>query len=220
MLHLSHQPEDRVAELTRLAEERDAETAGHLDRVCAYSRILAGHLAADRRYGRTIDDAFVDRLGRAAALHDVGKADVPDVILLKPAPLTPIEASVMRRHTTLGARTLERSLADHPDPAFRDLAVEIAETHHERWDGRGYPLGLRGTDIPLGGRIVALADVYDALTSKRAYKEAFPHAEARKTILAGRGGHFDPAVVDAFAAGEQAFVRAAAAYADRASKAA
>jgi putative two-component system response regulator len=210
--------DDRIGELTKLAEERDAETAGHLDRVCAYSLILAERLAEHRRFARVIDDAFLDRLGRAAALHDIGKSNIPDAILLKPAPLTPIEASVMRRHTTLGARTLERSLADHPDAAFRDLAVQIAATHHERWDGGGYPLGLRGEEIPLGGRIVALADVYDALTSKRVYKAAYPHESARDMVLASRGTHFDPAVADAFLAGESHFITAAAAYADRAAK--
>ena len=212
-----------IAALTRLAEGRDAETAGHIDRVCAYTQLLARSLGGAKRKrpgGPPLNDDYIRRLGEAAALHDIGKTDVPDAILQKPGRLTDLEVLVMRRHTTRGAEALEQSLADHPDAAFRDLAVEIAATHHERWDGRGYPSRLARTDIPLAGRIVALADVYDALTSRRVYKDAFPHGEARRLILEGRATHFDPAVVDAFLACEQAFIAIATEYAERVARAA
>lgn len=198
----------------------DTETAGHVERVCAYARLLASQLATTRRYRLLIDAPFIGRLSRAAALHDVGKAAIPNAVLMKPAALNELESTLMRQHTILGAEALEESLCDHPDAVFRDLAIEIACTHHERWDGTGYPYNLQGEQIPLGGRIVALADVYDALTSKRAYKEAFPHATARSVILEGRATHFDPAVVDAFLAREREFIATAAEHADRLRRAA
>ena len=210
----------RIYPLTRSAEGRDPETVGHVERVCAYSAILARRLATHRRFRPTVTDAFVRRLGTAAALHDAGKASIPQAVLLKPGPLTAAESDLVRRHTTLGAEAIAALLADHPDAAFRDLAVEIALTHHERWDGTGYPRGLAGDAIPVGGRIVAVADVYDALTSKRAYKDAFSHELARGVVVRGRATHFDPAVVDAFLASEAAVLGAAAEHAERQLKAA
>jgi putative two-component system response regulator len=188
--------------LPRAAGHGDVEAAGHVERVGAYAAVLANQLASHRRFRDTVDGRFVRRIVAAAALHDAGKAGVPYAVLCKPAALNDWESALVRRHTTLGAELLERSLADHPDAAFRELAVEIALTHHERWDGTGYPRGLAGDQIPVGGRIVAVADVYDALTSARAYKAAFPHELAKGVILRDRGTHFDPAVVDAFVAAE------------------
>ena len=214
-MHDEGPPALRIYPLTRSAEGRDPETIGHVERVCAYSAILARQLSGHRRFRGTVTDAFVRRLAVAAALHDAGKASIPQSVLLKPAPLTEAESDVVRRHTTLGAEAIDRLLADHPDVAFRDLAVEVALTHHERWDGTGYPRGLAGETIPVGGRIVALADVYDALTSKRAYKAAYTHDLARGVVLHGRGTHFDPAVVDAFVAAEHAVLAAAAEHAER-----
>jgi putative two-component system response regulator len=201
--------------LTRLTEGRDPETVGHVERVCAYAGILAERLSTHRRFRGTVNAAFIGRLRLAAALHDIGKAAVPESILLKPAPLNPLEAAMMRQHTLLGADALAESLRDHHDAAFRAMAIEIALTHHERWDGRGYPHGLAGDAIPVSGRIVALADVYDALMSKRVYKDAFPHALARNVVLGDRGSHFDPAVVDAFTATESALIAAASEHAER-----
>lgn len=201
--------------LTRLTEGRDPETAGHVERVCAYSSILAERLITHRRFRGTINPAFIQRLSRAAALHDIGKAAIPEQILLKPAPLDELEAAMMRQHTLLGADALRESLRDHPDDSFKGMAIEIALTHHERWDGGGYPNGLAGDAIPVSGRIVALADVYDALTSKRVYKDAFSHELARSVLLRDRGTHFDPAVVDAFAASESAMIAAAHQHAEQ-----
>src|SRR5262249_30851358 len=139
-------------------------------------------------------------------LHDIGKVGIPDGILLKPGKLTAEEFEIMKRHTTLGAETLDAALERFPEARFLQIARDIAATHHERWDGTGYPRGLAGRQIPLAGRIVALADVYDALTSKRAYKEAFTHAVARSIILEGSGSHFDPDVAGAFQRVEDQFI--------------
>jgi len=210
----------RIYALTRLTEGRDPETLGHVERVCAYAGILARQLQSHRRFAAVIDDAFIRRLTVAATLHDAGKAAVPDRILLKPAPLNDMEAAIMRQHTVLGAEAVADMLRHHVDPAFRAMAVEIALTHHERWDGTGYPHGLKEQQIPASGRIVALADVYDALTSKRTYKDAFSHDLARSVILQGRGSHFDPAIVDAFFASENAMIHTASDYAERVRQAA
>ncbi len=205
----------RIYPLTRLTEGRDPETLGHVERVCAYAGILARKLTTHRRFRHTVDAAFIRRLTVAAALHDAGKAAIPDHILTKPAPLNAWESAVMRKHTELGAEAVSEMLRDHVDAEFRDMAVEIALTHHERWDGTGYPTGLREEEIPVSGRIVALADVYDALTSKRTYKDAFSHGMARSVIIRDKGTHFDPAVVDAFLASEQMMIDAASDYAER-----
>jgi putative two-component system response regulator len=215
--NVSHAAADRPAAypMPRAAGGGDAETVGHVERVCAYAAILSAKLTTHRRFRGTVDAGFVRRIGSAAALHDVGKASVPYAVLCKPAALDDWEATLVRQHTTLGAESLGRSLAGHPDAAFREMAVEIALTHHERWDGTGYPRGLAGEAIPASGRIVAVADVYDALTSKRAYKAAFPHDLARSVLLRDRGSHFDPAVVDAFVAAEGAILAAAGEHAVR-----
>lgn len=201
--------------LPEAAPAGDHETVGHVERVCAYAGILAGRLSTHRRFRTDVDAGFVRRIKLAAALHDVGKASVPYAILAKPAALNDWEARLVRRHPAMGAESLRRSLRAHPDTAFREMAVEIALTHHERWDGTGYPRGLAGEQIPAAGRIVAVADVYDALTSKRAYKAAFTHEMAKSVLLRDRGTHFDPAVVDAFAATEGAILAAADEHAAR-----
>ena len=139
-------------------------------------------------------------------LHDIGKVGVPDSVLLKPGPLTPDEFEVMKQHTIIGSMTLDAACQTYPDARFLAMARDIARSHHERYDGDGYPDGLAGESIPLCGRIVALADVYDALTTKRIYKPAFSHERAREIIVAGRGSHFDPAIVDAFIENEDRFV--------------
>jgi len=160
------------------------------------------------KYRQILDRDTIELLHKSAPLHDIGKVGIADSILLKPGQLTAQEFRDMQRHTTLGAATLaeaERQTAERSDRSFLALAREIALTHHEKWDGTGYPNGLSGEDIPLGGRLMALADVYDALITKRVYKDAMPHAEAVQIIRNGRGTHFDPNVVDAFLASEQVF---------------
>jgi len=197
--------------LAKLIEMRDPGTGAHLERVRAYVRVLATHLAASARYRDAITDRFVDALYAASPLHDLGKIAIADGILLKPGKLTPEEFVLMKRHTTLGARTLREASRRAGSNPFLEIGHELALYHHERWDGAGYPFGLARAQIPLGARIVALADVYDALTSQRCYKRAFSHEEARAYILAEAGRHFDPDLVEAFLQRERDFLRIRAA---------
>ncbi len=186
--------------LAKLAEYRDDDTGRHLERAAAYCRILAGEMSRAPQYAAVFTEQYLDNLSRAAPLHDIGKVAIPDAILLKPGKLTAEEFEQMKRHTTFGADTLRSVQAEYPGNAFLTMGIEIAESHHEKWDGSGYPHGLAGAAIPLAARIVAVADVYDAVRSRRSYKPARPHAAAKDIILEARGSHFDPAVVDAFAA--------------------
>ena len=192
--------------LAKLAESRDTDTGKHLERVQNFSRILAQQLAANSTYRDQIDGEFVRLVYLTSPLHDIGKVGIPDAVLLKPGGLSDDEFEVMKTHVTIGASTLDAALARYPGTRFLRMARDIAESHHERWDGRGYPHGLSGTQIPLAARIVALADVYDALTSRRVYKGAFSHAIAKGIILKDTGTHFDPVVVRAFLSAEQEFV--------------
>ncbi|HYE19876.1 MAG TPA: HD domain-containing phosphohydrolase [Tepidisphaeraceae bacterium] len=192
--------------MAKLAESRDVETGTHLERVMNYARILAQQLPAIGRYVDEIDAEFVRLVYSTSPLHDIGKVGIPDGVLLKPGRLDDREFEVMKTHTSIGAQTLDAALRRFPNAKFLRMARDIAASHHERWDGKGYPAGLAGTAIPLAARIVALADVYDALTSRRVYKSAFAHDVARGIIVADTGTHFDPAVVEAFVAAEAAFV--------------
>jgi putative two-component system response regulator len=192
--------------MAKLTESRDNDTGAHLERMREYSRILADDLAHSPELCHVIDGQFVQLLYLTSPLHDIGKVAVPDSILLKPGKLTPEEFEVMKRHTLYGGETLETVAHARPEAQFLTMAQQIALTHHERFDGAGYPHGLKGEEIPLAGRIVALADVYDALTSKRVYKPAFSHETARSIILEGSGTHFDPRIVQAFLRREQEFI--------------
>jgi putative two-component system response regulator len=194
--------------LARLAESRDNDTRAHLERVRTYSRIIAAHLSRLPKFRDAVNTEFVRLIHQTSPLHDIGKVAVPDDVLHKPGPLTEEEFEVMKTHTTRGAETLEAALREYPAARFLRMARDIAASHHEWYDGSGYPRGLVGEEIPLAGRIVALADTYDALTSKRIYKDAFTHEKARSAMIKGRGSHFDPDVVDAFLANEQAFIAA------------
>lgn len=193
--------------LARLAESRDPETGAHLERIRCYSRILAEHLAGTERYRCVIDADYVQMIYRTSPLHDIGKVGIPDCVLLKPGRLTDREFAIMKEHARIGAETLDAAARECPEAEFLIMARDIALTHHEQYDGGGYPAGLVGDQIPLCGRIVALADVYDALTVKRVYKAAFTHEVARSIILEGRGSHFDPHIVEAFLACENEFIR-------------
>ena len=192
--------------LAKLADSRDPETGAHLERVRSYSEALAKQLAQTAKYRDEIDPEFIRLIYLTSPLHDIGKVGIPDDVLLNPGRLTVEQFEVMKTHATLGAQTLEAALKEYPGAQFLRMARDIAATHHERYDGSGYPAGLAGTDIPLCGRIVALADVYDALISKRAYKDAFSHERACQIIVDSSGSHFDPDVVAAFLACEQQFV--------------
>jgi putative two-component system response regulator len=195
--------------MAKLAESRDKDTGAHLERMREYSRILADELSHWPQYRDTIDGDYVQLIYQTSPLHDIGKVGVPDSVLLKPGPLTPDEARIMQQHTLLGGETLQSVTEDRPEAQFLAMAQDIALTHHERYDGTGYPRRLKGQQIPLCGRIVALADVYDALTSKRVYKPAFDHPKARDIIVAGNGAQFDPDVVQAFINREQEFIAVA-----------
>ncbi len=184
--------------LAKVAESRDQDTAGHLTRMRAYSQILAEHLARRGPYASQLNRRLLDDLYRSSPLHDIGKVGICDEILLKPGRLTPDEFEIMKRHTIIGANLLDEAVAWSQGGGFLAMAAMIARFHHERFDGTGYPTGLAGHQIPLPARIVALADVYDALTSVRPYKPAYSPSHARGLILGAKGQHFDPVIVDAF----------------------
>jgi putative two-component system response regulator len=188
-----------IVAMASLAETRDNDTGHHIRRTQQYVRELALCLRRKPPYADLLDDGQVSLLYKSAPLHDIGKVGVPDRILLKPGPLTQDEFEEMKRHTIYGRDTIleaERSMAE--PQSFLEVAKEIAYSHHEKWDGTGYPQRLKEGQIPLSARLMALADVYDALISKRIYKGAIPHEEAAAIIVKGRGQHFDPDVTDAF----------------------
>ena len=189
--------------LAKLAEARDDDTGRHIERVQVFSRVLADGVLAQGRHVDVLTASYVETLEQTASLHDIGKVAIPDAILLKRGKLTADEFTEMKRHSLLGASTLAAVLERHPDNQFLRMGVEVARSHHEKWDGSGYPDGLSGVSIPMSARIVAVADVYDALTSNRYYRAALPHGEACRMIGADRGKHFDPDVVDAFRAEDE-----------------
>lgn len=193
--------------LAKLAESKDSDTGFHLERIRAYAQSLATQLIQLSAPEDGIHPHLPDLLYHASPLHDIGKVGIPDTILLKPGHLTETEWTVMKGHVEIGARTIEEVLMKFPQAEYLHITRDIILCHHERWDGSGYPRGLKGEEIPLAARIVALADVYDALTMKRVYKNAIPHDIARGIILDSRGKHFDPDIVDAFLAAEQEFIR-------------
>lgn len=204
-----------IQALASLAETRDNETGNHIRRTQHYVLALALHLRTDPRFAARLDEETVELLFKSAPLHDIGKVGIPDAILLKPGKLTADEFQVMKTHAQLGHDALfGADESGSNDIAFLCLAREIALNHHERWDGTGYPQGLAGEAIPLSARLMALADVYDALISRRCYKPPFPHADAAMIIRDGRGSHFDPALVDAFNALEDRFQEIAERYRD------
>ena len=187
-----------IFSLAKLAESRDPDTGAHLERIREYCRLLADQLSSEHRFRALIDGDYIQMIYLTSPLHDVGKVGIPDHVLLKPGKLTDDEFDIMKQHTVLGGQTLDATVRAYPDAPFLQMARDIAWTHHEKYNGQGYPRGLCGTEIPLCGRIVAVADVYDALTTKRVYKEAYSHEMAFSIIRDGRGNHFDPDVVDAF----------------------
>ncbi len=181
--------------LAKLAESRDDETGEHLDRIHAYVGILAQEL---RRSGADLDAAQCRLMALTSSLHDIGKVGISDEILRKPGRFTPAEHARIQRHTTIGGDTLIAIKQHLGEDDFLEMACQVALAHHERWDGQGYPFGLAGEDIPLAARVVAVADVYDALTSRRVYKQAMAHEQACHIIREASGSQFDPAVVAAF----------------------
>jgi putative two-component system response regulator len=201
--------------MASLAETRDNDTGFHIRRTQHYVKILAERLRRMPKYAEQLSSETIMLLFQSAPLHDIGKVGIPDHILLKPSRLSAEEFEQMKTHTTLGVQAIERAeqLLGMEVPFLR-FAKEIARSHQEKWDGSGYPDGLAGAAIPLSARLMALADVYDALISVRVYKPAFPHEQALELIVAGRGQHFDPDIVDAFLAEEAQFRAIAAQWQD------
>ncbi len=204
-----------IYSLASLAETRDPETGGHIRRTQHFLKALAEKLALRTEYQSKLDPHTIELLFKSAPLHDIGKVGVPDEVLLKPGPLTAEEFSIMKLHTGFGRDALAQAVrALGGSTTFLDIAMEIVYSHHEKWDGTGYPLGLKGEAIPLSGRLMAVADVYDALTTKRVYKPAFSHEKAVEIILDGRGKHFDPILVDIFLNIQDEFREIAGRFAD------
>jgi putative two-component system response regulator len=201
--------------MASLAETRDNETGNHIRRTQHYVRVLAEHLREHPRFRHFLDDANIKMLFTSAPLHDIGKIGIPDRILLKPGRFTPEEFEIMKTHTTLGRDAIAHAESMlGMDVPFLSLAKEIAYGHQEKWDGSGYPEGKAGDAIPISARLMAVADVYDALISRRVYKEGMPHEVAVKIIVEGRGQHFDPDICDAFVACLPRFQEIAARFAD------
>ena len=208
--YLEHEVGKRTAEviaiqdvtilaMASLAETRDSDTGNHIRRTQHYVKALALKLREQPRLAALLDDRYILMLFKSAPLHDIGKVGIPDRILLKPGKLTPEEFELMKTHTTLGRDAIHAAERQLGMPVeFLKLAKEIAYSHQEKWDGSGYPEGLKGEAIPLSARLMALADVYDALISRRVYKEGMSHEQALDFISEGRGKHFDPDMVDAF----------------------
>jgi len=201
--------------MASLAETRDNETGGHIRRTQHYVKSLCTFLRKSPKYRDILTDSVIDMYFKSAPLHDIGKVGIPDQILLKPGRLSAEEFEIMKTHTTLGRDTIHTAeVALDVEVDFLTTAKEIAYSHQEKWDGSGYPLGLKEEQIPLSARVMAIADVYDALITKRVYKPAMPHELASKIIIEGSGSHFDPAIVDAFVHVIEDFKAIAERYAD------
>ena len=204
-----------IRALAHLAETRDPETGNHILRTQGYVRELACLLREHPRFADLLTPHYINLLALSAPLHDIGKVGIPDAVLLKAGSLTAEEWQIMKTHAAIGAAAIERAEQDAEQPVeFLSLAKEIARWHHEKWDGGGYPDGLAGDAIPVSARLMAIADVFDALISARVYKPAMPFGQAREIIAAGRGAHFDPDVADAFLSHFGRFVAIAEQYRD------
>jgi putative two-component system response regulator len=204
-----------IMAMASLAETRDSDTGNHIRRTQYYVKVLAEKLREHPRFASVLDAKTIETLFKSAPLHDIGKVGIPDRILLKPGRFEPHEFEIMKTHTTLGRDAIQRAedqLGMQVD--FLTMAKEIAYGHQEKWDGSGYPLGLAGEAIPVSARLMAVADVYDALISRRVYKEGMPHEKAVRIITEGRGNHFDPDIVDAFLSIQDAILGIAHRFAD------
>jgi putative two-component system response regulator len=204
-----------IRALARLAETRDNETGNHILRTQEYVRTLARRLSTHPRFASQLDERSISLLAKSAPLHDIGKVGIPDQVLLKPGRLTPDEWEIMKTHARLGAEAIERAEADTQQTVlFLVYAKQVALHHHERWNGQGYPDSLAGEAIPLSARLMAVADVFDALISRRVYKEPIPMDEVRNIMAAERGQHFDPDMLDAFLEGYDEFCAIASRHPD------
>ncbi|MBK6651161.1 MAG: two-component system response regulator [Betaproteobacteria bacterium] len=214
---VQHIQDVTILAMASLAETRDNETGNHILRTQRYVQALARELQKHPRFASELGDDVIDLLYKSAPLHDIGKVGIPDHILLKPGKLTVDEFEIMKTHTTLGLEAIQRAESHtEGDLNFLRYAREIAHSHQEKWDGSGYPQGLKAEAIPLSARLMAVADVYDALISQRVYKPAFSHEEAMRIITDGRGKHFEPEMVDGFLRIETEVEQIAAAFRDAA----
>jgi putative two-component system response regulator len=203
-----------IFSLAKLAESRDSETGNHLERIRHYCKTLAEAMRKTDNGSQEVDHLFIENIFLTSPLHDIGKIGIPDYILLKPGRLDDKEFEVMKDHSRIGFETLNEALKRYPKADYLRMSAEIALSHHEKLDGTGYPDGLKGEEIPLSARIAALSDVYDALVSRRVYKNAYTHDVAKAIILKEAGTHFDPRVVGAFLANEKTFVEIGARFRD------
>ena len=214
--HLEDMVSDKVKEITesqvatifalvKLAESRDDDTGAHIERTAGFCRLLAQKAQASPKYESQIDENFITTIFRASPLHDIGKVGISDTILLKPGKLTAEEFEIMKTHVEIGYQTLRSVEKRYVSNAFIQMGLDITRYHHEKWNGTGYLAALKGEDIPLSARIMALSDVYDALRSKRVYKPAYSHKASVEIISEGRGEHFDPDLTDLFLRNEDEF---------------
>ena len=204
-----------IRALARLAETRDNETGNHILRTQEYVRVLAQRVRAHPRFAAQLDERSIALMAKSAPLHDIGKVGIPDQVLLKPGKLTAAEWEIMKTHAAIGAAAIERAEADAVQPMkFLQFAKEVARHHHERWNGSGYPDGLAGDAIPLAARLMALADVFDAMISRRVYKPPIPMPEVRAHMAEQRGRHFDPDLLDLFLEGFEGYCDIARRHAD------
>lgn len=204
-----------IMAMASLAETRDSDTGNHILRTQHYVKALAEHLQSKGKYAGQVTDEWVHLVFKSAPLHDIGKVGIPDRILLKPGKLTEAEFEIMKTHTTLGRDAIEHAEKQLGTKVeFLSMAKEIALSHQEKWDGSGYPQGLKGEDIPLSARLMAMADVFDALISKRVYKEAMPVDQALGIMINGKGKHFDPELIDALLEIQDQLIEIASRYRD------
>ena len=191
--------------LVKLSESRNDDTGAHIERTAGYCRLLAQKARELPAFADQIDEEFISTIYRASPLHDIGKVGISDSILLKPGKLTPEEFAIMKTHVEIGYQTLKNVEKRHQNNAFIRMGLDITRYHHEKWDGSGYLSGHKGTQIPLSARIMTLADVYDALRSRRVYKDPYPHETSMAILAEGRGTQFDPALLDLFVAYDKEF---------------
>jgi putative two-component system response regulator len=204
---ISHSQMATLVALSNLAEYRDETTGSHIERTRDYCSTLAKYLSLHPPYAKYISASFIQDIFFAAPLHDIGKVGIPDMILLKPSKLIPQEYEIMKTHALIGAQILEKIQKEYPNNSFINMGLLLTKHHHEKWNGLGYPDGLSKEDIPLSARIMAVADVYDALRSRRTYKEGYSHEEAVKVISEESGKSFDPIIVEAFLTLEKEFAQ-------------
>lgn len=194
-----------ILALVRLAESRERSTGDHVERTSALCELMAELLWREGTYKEIIDKDYCKTICLVSPLHDIGKVGIPDAILLKPGKLTEDEFDIMKTHVDIGLMTLDGLQATIPDSDILNMGIDVIQYHHEKWDGTGYPQGLKGEEIPLSGRIMALVDVYEALRSERVYKRPYSHEVSCDIIADGRGTHFEPLLVDVFSQNHKFF---------------